>query len=97
MQGLVADSCFTAAYRSLLPPGGVRWAPGLTSGHGWGAWRWLGQRGSDQPWHTREPRRRSRTTTPSRCGRFNDLVAADRRVQSVILPVADGLTLIRKL
>jgi caffeoyl-CoA O-methyltransferase len=29
--------------------------------------------------------------------RFNDLVAADSRVESVILPVADGLTLARKL
>ena len=29
--------------------------------------------------------------------RFNDMVAADTRVESVILPVADGLTLVRKL
>jgi caffeoyl-CoA O-methyltransferase len=29
--------------------------------------------------------------------RFNDLVAADRRVQSVMLTVADGVTLARKL
>jgi caffeoyl-CoA O-methyltransferase len=29
--------------------------------------------------------------------RFNDLVAADKRVESVILPVADGLALVRKL
>jgi caffeoyl-CoA O-methyltransferase len=28
---------------------------------------------------------------------FNDHVAADRRVQSVILAIADGLTLARKL
>jgi caffeoyl-CoA O-methyltransferase len=28
---------------------------------------------------------------------FNDRVAADRRVQSVMVPIADGLTLIRKL
>jgi len=29
--------------------------------------------------------------------RFNDLVAADRRVEKVILPLRDGLTIIRKL
>jgi caffeoyl-CoA O-methyltransferase len=29
--------------------------------------------------------------------RFNDRVVADARVESVILPVADGLTLVRKL
>lgn len=29
--------------------------------------------------------------------RFNDLVAADKRVEKVIVPVRDGLTLIRKL
>ena len=28
---------------------------------------------------------------------FNDHVAADSRVQSVMVPVADGLTLVRKL
>ena len=28
---------------------------------------------------------------------FNDLVAADTRVSKVILPVRDGLTVIRKL
>jgi predicted O-methyltransferase YrrM len=28
---------------------------------------------------------------------FNEHVAADRRVQSVVLPLADGLTLARKL
>ena len=31
-----------------------------------------------------------------RSARFNDLVAADDRVESYILPVGDGLTLIRK-
>lgn len=29
--------------------------------------------------------------------RFNDLVAADRRVEKVILPLRDGLTIIRKI
>ena len=29
--------------------------------------------------------------------RFNDLVAADPRVEKVIVPLRDGLTLIRKL
>lgn len=29
--------------------------------------------------------------------RFNDMVAADRRVEKVILPLRDGLTIIRKL
>ena len=29
--------------------------------------------------------------------RFNDLLCADRRVERVILPIRDGLTLIRKL
>jgi caffeoyl-CoA O-methyltransferase len=28
--------------------------------------------------------------------RFNDQVAADQRVESVMLPIADGLTLLRK-
>ena len=28
--------------------------------------------------------------------RFNDLVAADSRVECVMLPIADGLTLLRK-
>ena len=28
--------------------------------------------------------------------RFNDLIAADRRVEKVILPLRDGLTIIRK-
>ena len=28
--------------------------------------------------------------------RFNDLVAADNRVEKVILPLRDGLTIIRK-
>ena len=32
------------------------------------------------------------------CGikKFNDLVAADKRVEKVILPLRDGLTIIRK-
>ncbi|MBQ9883415.1 MAG: methyltransferase, partial [Bacteroidaceae bacterium] len=29
--------------------------------------------------------------------RFNDLVAADKRVEKVILPLRDGLTIIRKI
>ena len=29
--------------------------------------------------------------------RFNDMVASDTRVESLILPLRDGLTLIRKL
>ena len=28
--------------------------------------------------------------------KFNDLVAADSRVECVMLPIADGLTLLRK-
>ena len=36
------------------------------------------------------------TTTPRALRAFNDHVAADGRVQSVIVPIADGLTLLRK-
>ncbi len=41
-----------------------------------------------------DPDVRDEDTTAIR--RFNDQVAADRRVESVMLPIADGLTLLRK-
>ena len=42
-----------------------------------------------------EEYRRDRQTAAIR--RFNDIVASDSRVEKVILPVRDGLTMIRKL
>ena len=41
-------------------------------------------------------RRRSTTSTPLAIRAFNDTVAADERVDAAMLPIGDGLTLLRK-
>jgi caffeoyl-CoA O-methyltransferase len=47
-------------------------------------------------WHGEVVRPENREDDTVAIRRFNDLVAADGRVESVILPVADGLTIARK-
>ena len=44
-----------------------------------------------------EPWTGARTANGAAITRFNDVVAADPRVEQVMLPVRDGLTLVRRL